>query len=171
MINFIDENDFNRLALLDPKYYNKRWRYFKEAIDLVCNSGLEFSNGIELGCYKFSILRDCDIMDKTEYIVGSILHDANIVPWNIPDKKYDIFIALQVLEHLKDQKAVFREIQRISNNALISLPYKWPHPEGLKWNRHYGIDEDLIFEWTGRNPDISTIVDNRRIINFYRFDR
>ena len=40
--------------------------------------------------------------------------------------KYDLFVALQVFEHLRDrQREAFREVRRVARHAIISLPIGW----------------------------------------------
>lgn len=150
-MNFITIEDFNRLCLEDS-YYNSRWSYFEKAIEML--SDREYGKVLELGGYKSSIVTDSDTMDfNSSYRKLTLQHDARTTPWPIEDKKYDLFIALQVWEHLyMDQKNIlgpkqqeaFAEVMRVSKNALLSFPYKWNQPGNI----HHGIDENKINVWT-----------------------
>ncbi len=88
---------------------------------------------LELGPAFQTIVKNCDIMVKPEidvwgrpekYINKEFKHDAIVVPWPIDDKAYDLFIALQVWEHLeRKQKEAFEEVMRTSKAAILSFPY------------------------------------------------
>jgi hypothetical protein len=75
---------------------------------------------LELGPGKHTIVLQSDVMvkpeddvwGKPENEVGNfIVHDATEVPWSISEKQYDLFIALQVWEHLGSrQRQVFNEV-------------------------------------------------------------
>jgi hypothetical protein len=71
------------------------------------------------------------------------------------DKRYDCFVALEVIEHLEDsQEHAFKEAFRIADNVIISLPYKLNCPGDC----HHGIDEAVIKKWVGMEPKISKII-------------
>ena len=74
-------------------------------------------------------------------------------PWPINDKQYDLFIALQVWEHLGNkQSRAFREAIRISKAVILSFPYKWNCPKNnANYPEHHEVDEELIGDWTPRN--------------------
>lgn len=78
---------------------------------------------IELGPRGYPIVLDGATID----IIGTPTYkfNANNIPWNLKDKEFDIFIGLQVLEHLDDKISILKEIKRISNKAIISLPLEW----------------------------------------------
>ena len=66
------------------------------------------------------------------------------------NKEYDMFIALQVWEHLVGrQREAFNEVMRISKMAILSFPYMWNCPEdNANYPEHHMIDEKIISEWT-----------------------
>ena len=72
-----------------------------------------------------------DVMDRVERpgleASGQVmLHDATATPWPIPGGRYDLFVALQVFEHLgTSQRAAFAEVRRVARHAIISLPIEW----------------------------------------------
>jgi hypothetical protein len=114
---------------------------------------------LELGPSFQTIVKNCDIIVKPEKDVWgrpekSINkiheHDATIVPWPIKDKEYDLFIALQVWEHLAGkQKEAFREAMRTSKMAILSFPYMWDCPiDNANYPEHHMISEEIIREWT-----------------------
>lgn len=97
------------------------------------------------------IKSEIDVWGRPEkYINKEFKHDATVVPWPIDDKAYDLFIALQVWEHLEGkQKEVFEEVMRTSKAAILSLPYMWDCPkDNANYPEHHMIDEKIISEWT-----------------------
>ena len=88
---------------------------------------------------------------RPEDLKGKIYyHNATEKPWPIGDKEYDLFLALQVWEHLSNkQTRAFREVIRISKMAILSFPYKWEIPkENANYPEHHQIDEELLEDWT-----------------------
>jgi hypothetical protein len=88
------------------------------------------------------------------------------------NRKYDLFIALQVWEHLgsvKQKQDAFREAMRVSKTALLSFPYMWDCSEG---DCHRMISEEIIKEWTlGVEPLFKKLVGvyHKRIFYYYKF--
>ena len=78
------------------------------------------------------------------------IHYAAEKPWPVVDKQYDLFIALQVWEHLSNnQSRAFREVMRISKAVVLSFPYNWDCPENnANYPEYHDIDEELIAGWT-----------------------
>ena len=94
------------------------------------------------------------------------LWDARNTPWPIEDKKYDLFIALQVWEHLGDKQGdAFREVMRISRMAILSFPLGWNCPGDC----HHNITKEKISEWTlNMKPDEIRKADGK-LAYFFRF--
>lgn len=157
-MKLISKKDFNNKVKERPKYFNGRWSYYKEVLNFLKDK--DFKNILEIGCGDFPIVKDSDTIDLNGNTTYNF--DLNDIPWKL-DKHYDLIIALQVLEHLKDPKSIFKEIKKFADYAIISLPYKWTWEQ--KSHLHYNIDEDKIKEWTGIEP-IKKVV-NKRIILFY----
>lgn len=144
----------DQVKKLDTPYWNRsyetRWNYMKPIIDKL--KMINPSTAIEIGTAGISLMTFSDTIDISKTHISNkhnktYLFDASKTPWNIPDKKYDMFIGLQVLEHLgPNQSEVFKEIKRISKEAIITLPYKWNTPDTS--NCHYMIDDEKILEWT-----------------------
>lgn len=138
-------------------------------------TGIPFSNVLDLGPYELSVVKNSDTIDKKNRGNTTYVFDANkIDKWKqIPDKKYDLFIGMQVFEHLNNQKEIWAEVQRISNHAIISLPYMWDCYDSCR--SHHGINEDVIQKWTKMTPVYSLISGGdkksrlKRIICFYSF--
>jgi hypothetical protein len=142
-------------------WYNGRWSYYGPVTELI--NSLEFSSALELGPGRITMVKGCDVMAKPdddfwgrpETGVGKvILHDATEKPWPVADKQYDLFVALQVWEHLSNkQSRAFREVMRISRKAVLSFPYLWNCPKNdPNYPEHHMIDKELIGDWTLNVP-------------------
>lgn len=162
----ITYNDFCELSKPHKEYYIGRWAYFTEVIKMV--GEIKPESVLELGPALFTIVKNSDIMHKPEIddwgIPSNIqstvyAHDATRIPWPIEDKKYDLFIALQVFEHLVDKQVEsFREVKRIARYAILSLPYKWDVPkDNANYPEHHMIDENTILGWTNGEEPIKTV--------------
>ena len=139
-------------------YYQGRWAYFSEVIEIIKEQS-DIDKVLELGPSFMPIVKDSDIMVKPEIdnwgrlitqAPKEYLQDATKIPWPIKDKEYDIFIALQVWEHLFDkQREAFQEVMRISKMAILSFPYLWDCPrDNANYPEHHIIDEKIIANWT-----------------------
>ena len=111
-----------------------------------------------------------DIEPKTESNdnVRNIIHD--FLTWK-PDKKYDIAICMQTLEHMPDNKvAIFaKKLFEISEHVVISVPYMWKRGQSPN-HLQDPVNENKIYGWTGRQPTnthISTDKKMQRIICYY----
>lgn len=138
-------------------YYTGRWEYFKEVITIIGQEDIH--SVVELGPGLLPIVKNADlILNPEEDSFGKpgeltghhYRFDATTKPWPIDDKKYDLFIALQVWEHLDNkQSRAFREVMRISRSAILSFPYHWEGGEEKPSHRaHRGIDREIIEDWT-----------------------
>ncbi len=150
-------DDFEEL-LNGPRgyYYEGRWEYFNKVLNII--KAEKINSAVELGPGLLPIIKNSDIIlnpeedffGKPEYAKGEILKfDATNKNWPIKDKEYDLFIALQVWEHLDNkQSRAFREAMRISKTIILSFPYLWDGGEEKHSHRaHRDIDRDLIIDW------------------------
>jgi len=160
-MQFITEADFNEVLAKD-KYYQNRWGYFKQVIDMI---GDFEGRVLEIGVHKLPIFKDSETMDIVKNYEGlTYQRDATILPYHFEDKEFDLLVSLQCLEHLHPhQKAVFEEWSRIAKVIVISLPYMWHCPDDIM---HHHIDLPLIEEWTGKKPTMSIIKDCRVILKY-----
>ena len=159
-------------SINDP-YFEGRFRYLKEVIHQIKNLD-NIKTTLELGPYKSPLIRNGDVIDITDnYLshypieIGEFFkHDCSITPYPFEDKKYDLIVACQVLEHLgRNQKAVFKEFARIGKVVIITLPYKWNVPCDV----HHMIDEKIIDEWSGGvKPTFQKIIGGK-ILRIYHF--
>ena len=168
---------FEDIQSIDDKYYTKRrWNnYYKEIIEILENLS-DINKVLEIGPYKAPFVVNSDVIDKKDYsdyfpfkINEVIIHDASIVPYPVEDKKYDLIIASQVLEHLGyrgQQVDVFKEMARISKKAIVSLPYKWFRP---LHRGHHMIDERVFDAWQGEFDHIYQNISEFTITRVYDF--
>lgn len=148
------ETFLEQVKKLDTNYWNNsykvRWDYMEPIIDKLKN--INPSTALEIGTAGISLMTFSDTLDNVEKYIGNkhtsqYIFDARNTPWDIPSKKYDVVVALQVLEHLgPNQLDIFKEIKRITKEAIISLPYLW-HCNNPA-NCHHMIDDEKILEWT-----------------------
>ena len=109
------------------------------------------ATALELGPNARPLVVGADAMElegRPQLAAGSKLyvHDATVTPWPIPVRAYDLFVALQVFEHLGNrQREAFREVRRVARHAVISLPIDWQMPDPT--NIHHGISNDRALEW------------------------
>ncbi len=144
--------DFDLMVKEFP-YYQNRWGYMStallEAARLIETDDIK--TALELGAPVRPILVGAHVMDKTkrpEYdtSIPAVTHDATVVPWPVADKQFDLFLALQVFEHLKDrQHEAFMEVRRIARHAILSLPIDWVMDDPR--NCHHMISEERALAW------------------------
>ena len=157
---------------LNSDYWNEgrdyRWQYMSKVIDIakeICPYGAI----IEAGASGIPL-------NDRSYLFDYPKHDLNVTPYkiyfsddmvdNIPNKSFDLFIALQTWEHLDKQQDAFREVMRISKAAILSFPYKWGKGHD---KRHTGIDDKKISEWTCGVKPVKTMLINKRAIYVWIF--
>lgn len=169
MIEFITKDEFETLSAGHSAYYAGRWDYMGPAIAVAKSLGVKYRTSIELGSYLFSIMKGGDTMDILPTANPTYVVDANKTSWPIPDKHYDLFIGLEVLEHLEDKAAAFREIRRIADYALICLPYRWHCPGDC----HHNINKATVYRWTKTYPVYQSPSDPklRYLILLYNFTK
>lgn len=161
--------DFQHL-LEGPRkdYYEGRWDYYETVISMAIR--VKPRSVLELGPGEYTIVDGSDVMvipeddimlkvtaktgnplEKPLNPIGRIYaHNATEKPWPIADKQYDLFIALQVWEHLDNKQCrAFREVMRVSKSAILSFPFLWNCKKSSpSYPHHHMIDEDLIADWT-----------------------
>jgi hypothetical protein len=75
-----------------------------------------------------------------------ILHNAMESPWPVGDRQYDLFVALQVFEHLGTrQDEAFREVRRVARHAIISLPIDWEMADPT--DCHHQLSSEKVLSW------------------------
>jgi hypothetical protein len=111
----------------------------------------DLATALELGPGLRPLIVGADVLDvrvqpNLEAEGRTIIHDATRLPWPIADGAYDLFVALQVFEHLGSQQAaVFREVRRVARHAILSLPIDWVMSDPK--NCHHGLTEERVLAW------------------------
>jgi hypothetical protein len=134
----------------DKRYYNRERLNYLDAAAAAAEEmipRLRIKTAIELGPYQVPLIEGSDLADLHCRHLGEHLTwkmDARHFPWRIPDNAYDLFIALQVFEHLQPhQREAFQEVRRIARHAIISLPSNWAEGD----EQHRGITPEMALEW------------------------
>lgn len=134
-------------------YYRARGPYLaavaREVDDLIRRHDLR--SALELGPHVRPAVTGADVMDlrQTPNLDGAgsvIVHNATVTPWPIADRQYDVFVALQVFEHLRGaQREAFGEACRVARHAIVSLPIDWvmSNPNDC----HHQISQERAFSW------------------------
>ena len=109
------------------------------------------STALELGPHLRPLVVGADVLERVPKpgmaVEGRlILHDATIAPWPIADRAYDLFVGLQVFEHLRDrQREAFREVRRVARHAVLSLPIDWVMPDPT--DMHHQLSHERVLSW------------------------
>lgn len=132
------------------------------AADLIDRRGLR--TALELGPHVRSIIVGADVMDRKalpDLVTEGRLtvHDATAAPWPFADKSYDLFVALQVFEHLGSrQREAFAEARRIARHAIVSLPIDWVMEDPS--HSHHGISHERALSWFSPIEPTRVVVGN-----------
>lgn len=143
-----------------------RWEYMSAVIDELRYHGPV--NLLEMGTYYIPLSRSSYLLEIDEKFLvneAGVVHDLNSIPYPFGDKYFDCAVALQVWEHLKDRKASFDELRRVSKMAILSFPWMWNHGD----RNHRGIDTQKIYNWTGGVKPIKIMLIKNRVIYVWKF--
>jgi hypothetical protein len=157
-----------RVEELEDIYWKRtaeeRWKYMQVALhwlvklnpQSMCEAG---TNGMQLNTLS-TVLLDYP------------LFDLNQIPYPFTDKQFDCFVALQVWEHLKEQKKAFTEAKRISKNIILSVPYLWTS-KMTRYTNHRDIGRRTIKEWAGGIPPtrFKIVGEKSKIVCLWRFEK
>lgn len=138
-------------------YYAGRWPYMERVCRIVAAlPDWPPEQVLELGPYRLPIVPGCHTIDRLSLLPSLTRRlDARRTPWPFADAAYELFIALQVWEHLEGcQRACWAEVRRVARRAILSVPWRWPE----RYGGHAGIDIDTIRDWTGGDPDRCIVI-------------
>jgi hypothetical protein len=163
-MNYLTQKDFfyKCKTLKYWKGQESRWNYLSSVVNMAKEITPE--SILELGSMGVSIADVSHTMDIVPIPGINYLFNATETPWPISDKVYDIFIALQVFEHLDDkrilQRKVFDEAARVAKNIIISVPFMW---KKTRLKNHIGINDKTVLCWaSGKEPDAEKIFPDMR---------
>ena len=158
MLEYLTVEKLEQIATTSPAGHwdctplEKRWDYHRKAIDIIKkllivspNHVLEMGTmgaSLVVGSHTIDCSHDWNFQGKSP----TYLHDAKDLPWPIEDKKYELFVALRVYQHLAPmQRQCFLEAKRIARRIILVVPEHysnqvWPESKGitcnemLRWN-------------------------------------
>ena len=134
MIKTMTYNEFQGI-LEKPygSYYTGRWAYICEVIKII--EEIKPEKVLEIGPSLHPVVKESDIMvipgddkwgEPENWKGFKYYHDAIVKPWPVMDKEYDLFLGLQVWEHLDNKQSLaFKEAMRVSKHIILSFPYNW----------------------------------------------
>jgi hypothetical protein len=167
IVEYLTKEKCIELGIDDYNCYIDRWEYWRVVVN--CLKVINPESCLELGAREKSIVLDGDTMNKCSYEDLTYMWNAFKQPWPIKNKQYDVFVALQVWEHLKgNQNKVFKEVVRISNWAILSFPFKWRGNSS-----HSKINKSKISRWNYPYVPFAKpiIAMKKRIIYIYKFSK
>jgi hypothetical protein len=173
-IQFLDFAAYERNALDNPgphwHGYKDRWKYYSRAVEIAKTLDINNpSDVLEMGTMGVSIVPNCLSIDYDEkwHFKGkkpTYLHDARVIPWPVPTKKFELFVALRVFHHLApNQKECFLEAKRIAENVLIVVPNEY-----LNGN---AITLDQLTDWNDGEPPaiVENVFDRSTFLYLWKF--
>lgn len=157
-------------ALASMVYWRKRQAltYYQEVIRIAREVAPNGGSVIDIGAHRTQVLQDLPwfsrrvALDRGEIPSqdGVETVRANFHKWT-PDRRFDLVLCLQVLEHLKEPAAFAQRLFETGNKVIISVPYRWPKGT-CKEHIQDPVDEEKLREWTGREPTRTHVVTDRR---------
>lgn len=196
-VEYLSKKEFiNHVKDKEDEHWTKdtndnRWDYHYRTIELLKAAGISDSKKVlEMGTMGISCVKGSDTIDYEERweFEGknpTYVHDARITPWPIENKKYDMFIALRVFQHLVPaQPQAVKEAFRIAKKVLLVIPEKYENPvipdskgfsykdfettlDGIHPNVYIPTSFGSLFYWDTENPsrlDLETVMENVKLI-------
>jgi trans-aconitate methyltransferase len=95
---------------------------------------------------------------------------ADFTTW-VPDKRYDLVLCLQVLEHLDEPAAFLQKLFATGEDVIVSVPYRWKKG-ACKYHLQDPVTLSKVVGWAGgRKPGGYWIVEDnglKRLICLFR---
>lgn len=159
----------------------KNLKYQQECLELVEKLKKEYymETVIDVGGWDGFFVKRTSFKEKTVVDIkdrGALknieyVHE-DFLTWKC-DKKYDLAVCMQVLEHL-DTKSIqpfVEKLFKLSDHVVISVPYKWK--KGFcKYHKQDPVTVEKLNRWTdGRVPDNMKLIKDdgsERLICYYK---
>ncbi len=158
-------NDIYWEGRKDLQYY----RTVREFAEKYCPDGktlLDVGGGVGLGCRYLEWFDGFDRTSVETPTEGCTLDGVRVIysdfmDWE-PDRKYDLVLCLQVLEHIPDPTLFARKLFNCGHVVILSVPYRW---EAGTCNEHIHdpVDEEKLREWIGCASSESLASDSRLV--------
>jgi hypothetical protein len=157
----------------------KRWDYHRKAVDILRALNLQSPTQVlEMGTMGVTLVNGSDTIDYTKgwSYQGknpTYVHDARVLPWPIQAKRYKVFVALRVFQHLVPRQAeCLREAMRIADHVIIVVPHSYSHRtlhnshgmsytellkinDGAHPNRYLSTDLGDLYYWDVDQPSLT----------------
>lgn len=165
-------NDIYWEGRKDLQYY----RTVREFAEKYCPDGrmlLDVGGGVGLGCRYLEWFEGFERTSVETPTRGCTLDgirvvNADFLEWE-PDQKYDLVLCLQVLEHIPDPTAFAQKLFECGRVLIVSVPYRW-EAGACSEHIHDPVDERKLWEWLGREPVESDVVDSRLVSTYRQFE-
>jgi hypothetical protein len=156
----------------------KHFRYVLYVQELVRILERDAKSAIDVGARDTPIIEDFDwIEDRSTLDYSNSYSSERVKGISVdffkfdPPQHYDLALCLQVLEHIHDAVGFAQKLFQIADRVMITVPYKW-RAGANKWHVQDPVDFNKLHSWTGREPLISAIIQERmgprRILAYYR---
>jgi hypothetical protein len=156
----------------------KNARYVLYVQELVRVLEADAKSAIDVGARDTPIIEDFDWIEDRSTLDFSNPYSSERVKGISadffkfdPPKHFDLALCLQVLEHVHDAVGFAQKLFQIADHVMITVPYKW-RAGANKWHVQDPVDFDKLHGWTGREPLISAIIQERsgprRMLAYYR---
>lgn len=161
------------------RYFEQRrqFQYYQKVIELAKRYCPSAESVIDIGAKDARFVQWLDwIPSKTALDRNPMAEVEGVTNCQVdfcefhPERKYDLALCLQVLEHLGNPELFAQKLLTIGKTLIVSVPYKWP--DGLsKWHCQDPVDEFKLYRWVDRHPvEIAVVKDQglERLISVYR---
>jgi hypothetical protein len=147
-------------------YYRLRGEYLEAASKVAAEliSAHRLRSALELGPHLQPLIVGADTMELEERAElratgRRIVHDATVGPWPVENRAYDLFVGLQVFEHLgTSQPEAFREVRRVARHAIVSLPIEWEMTDPT--DMHHMLRDEQVRSWFAPVTPTRVVVGN-----------
>lgn len=147
------------------QYWDKRKNsiYLKYVDYIVCAVGKDAESIVDVGSRAcgylewFNWIDDRASLDIKEPYTSERVRSitADFFDWE-PDKRYDVALCLQVMEHIPDTHSFGEKLLSIADHVVISVPYKWADGS-VRTHVHDPIDMRKFNSWFPVKPNWSVV--------------
>ena len=163
------------------EYWNRRRHsvYLRQVDTIVSAVGARAGSLIDIGSKEceyinwFGWIPDRVSLDINKPYSGAGVRTvvADFLKW-APDKRYDVALCLQVLEHIDDAASFASKLYGLADHLVVSVPYKWK--ESNAGHVQDPISLSKFIAWFPSPPTWSSVVaeplltkNDRRIVAYF----